>query len=209
MLFVDYWNLQVSLQKEDGKLAGLTNAALHAHRFSIDWFGIGPKLTALAAQHASPTPGTPLPLAFQETRIYTSADPTDGKYKHWATNVLGRQAGVRVECLDRRPKRNPDCPHCYAQMNNCPACARAIVATQEKGVDTLLVTDLLRLGLDGSYDVALLVSQDSDMAPAVEHLGTKGIKIIHVGVKHFGNGVSGKCWASFDLLPHRAAIQRV
>jgi len=123
--------------------------------------------------------------------------------------VVMRQPGVRVHCLDRRPKQNPDCPHCYDQMNTCPNCKQAITATQEKGVDTLLVTDLLRLGLDGSYDVALLVSQDSDMAPAAEHLGTKGIKVIHVGIKHYGNGVASRCWAGFDLLPHRTAIQRI
>ena len=209
MLFVDYWNLQVTLQKEDGKLAGLADAGLRAHRFAIDWFGLGPKLTALAAEHATPTPGTPLPLAFQESRIYTSTDATNAKFRHWATNSLGRQPGVRVHCLDRRPKQNPDCPHCYDQMNTCPNCKQAITATQEKGVDTLLVTDLLRLGLDGSYDVALLVSQDSDMAPAAEHLGTKGIKVIHVGIKHYGNGVASRCWAGFDLLPHRTAIQRI
>lgn len=208
MIFVDYWNLQATLQQEDGKEQGHNAAALRAHRFNIDWFGIGPKLVQLAATETSPD-GNPLPLVYQETRIYTSTDPADGKYKAWATNSLGRQAGIRVSCQDRRPKRNPNCPHCHAVMDICPHCSTGIVATQEKGVDTLLVTDLLRLGLDGSYDVALLVTQDSDMAPAAEHLGSKGIKVIQVGIKHYGRGLAAKCWADFDLFPHRAAIQRM
>lgn len=208
MIFVDYWNLQATLQQEDGKAQGLAAGDLRSHRFSVDWFGLGPKLVQLAAKEASPDEN-PLPLVYQEMRIYTSTDPTDGKYKAWATNALGRQAGIRVSCLDRRPKRNPNCPHCHVVMDICPHCQASIVATQEKGVDTLLVTDLLRLGLDGSYDVALLVTQDSDMAPAAEHLGSKGIKVIQVGIKHYGRGLAAKCWADFDLFPLRTAIQRV
>ncbi len=208
MVFVDYWNLQATLQQEDGKGNGLDGADLRAHRFNVNWFDLGPKLTQIASQVASPDQANPLPLVHQEARIYTSTDPEDSKYKAWAINSLGRRPGIRVSCLDRRPKRNPNCPHCHTVMGSCPHCKTNIVATQEKGVDTLLVTDLLRLGLDKSYDVALLVSQDSDMAPAAEHLGTKGIKVIQVGIKHYGRGLATTCWADFDLFPHRALIQR-
>jgi uncharacterized LabA/DUF88 family protein len=93
-------------------------------------------------------------------------------------------------------------------MDICPYCQKHIKATQEKGVDTLLVTDLLRLGLDKSYDVAILVSQDADMIPAVEHLISKGIKVIHAGIKHFGKGVGDKCWAQFDVFDLRNQIKR-
>lgn len=207
IVFVDYWNLQATVQCEDGKEQGLSGSALRAHRFNIDWFGLGPQLTKLAEAHASPA-GNPLSLDYQETRIYTSADPTDSKYKAWANNSLGRQPGIRVACVDRKPKRNPYCASCHQEMGACPHCGNAVQATQEKGVDTHLVTDLLCLGLDGSYDVALLVSQDSDMAPAAAFLGTKGIKVIQVGLRHFGRGVAAQCWADFDLFPHRNNIRR-
>jgi hypothetical protein len=208
IVFVDYWNLQLTIQREDGKANGLNGQALAGHRFNVDWFGLGPILTQLASVHASPTPGTPLPLAFQETRIYTSVDPADATYKHFAANTLGRRPGIRVSCQDRRPKRNPDCAHCFQEMDVCPHCQTTLKATQEKGVDTLLVTDMLCLGLDGSYDVAILVTQDSDMAPAATHLGKKGIKIVQVGIKHYGAGLAQHCWANFDLFPLRAQIQR-
>ncbi|AEV26920.1 hypothetical protein Dsui_2569 [Azospira oryzae PS] len=208
IVFVDYWNLQATLQFEDGRDQGHSGAALRAHRFNIDWFGLGPKLTALAEANASPL-GNPLSLSYQETRIYSSADPTDAKFKGWVNNSLGRQPGIRVACVDRKPKRNPCCAHCHREMDICPHCQTPIQATQEKGVDTHLVTDLLCLGLDGSYDVALLVSQDSDMAPAAAFLGTKGIKVIQVGIRHFGRGLAAKCWADFDLYPLRTSIQRV
>jgi len=209
MVFVDYWNLQLSLQHEDAAAQGLNGAALQQHRFSIDWFSLGLELTNLAIANASPDPANPLPLTFQETRIYTSTNPADQGYKQWATRTLGSRPGVRVFCLDRKPKRNPNCPTCHQEMDVCPHCRAVINATQEKGVDTLLVTDLLRLGLDNSYDAAILVSQDADMAPAAAHLASKGIKVIHAGIRHFGVGVGKECWASFDLFAHRARIQRV
>lgn len=209
MVFVDYWNLQATLQKEDGKNLGLTGQGLRDHRFHVDWFNLGPILTQLASIHASPTPGTPLPLSYEETRIYTSNDPSgDPSYKNFVVKTLGRRPGIRVSCQDRRPKRNPDCVHCFAEMDVCPHCTNAIKATQEKGVDTLLVTDMLCLGLDGTYEVALLVTQDSDMAPAAAHLGSKGIKVIQIGLKHYGAGLAQDCWANFDLFNLRSHIQR-
>lgn len=207
IVFVDYWNLQATLQIEDGKEQGYSDSALRAHRFNIDWFGLGPTLTRLAAQYASPA-GQALALNYQETRIYTSADPSDAKYKAWVKNTLGRQPGIRVSCVDRRPKHNASCPSCHKEMDICPHCRTSLKATQEKGVDTHLVTDLLCLGLDGAYDVALLVSQDSDMSPAATFLGTKGVKIIQIGLRHFGRGLAANCWADFDLFPHRSNLKR-
>jgi argininosuccinate synthase len=53
------------------------------------------------------------------------------------------------------------------------------------------------------FDMTFLV-----LAPAAEHLASKGIKVIHAGIKHFGSGVAKKCWGSFDILPLRAAFER-
>lgn len=125
IVFVDYWNLQLSIQQEDAKALNID--PIHTHRFQIDWFNLGQVITQCA---------------------------------------------------------------------------------QEKGVDTLLATDLLRLGLDYTYEVAIIVSQDSDMKPAVDHLSSKGIKVIHAGIKHYGANLSNSCWAKFDLFPIRQQIQR-
>lgn len=208
IVFVDYWNLQLLLQSSEAEEKGLAGAEANAHRFDIAWFSLGPILTELADRKASPT-DNPLGLAFQEMRIYTSNDPNDdGKYKKFVTQTLGAKPGIFVSCLERKPKRNKTCPACHNTIDRCPHCQHAIIATQEKGVDTLLVTDLLRLGLDHTYEVAILVSQDADMCPAVEHLAYKGIKVIHVGIKHFGNGIANKSWASFDIFPLREKIKR-
>ena len=47
--------------------------------------------------------------------------------------------------------------------------------TEEKGVDTAIATDMMRLAWDSNYDVAVLVSSDRDFIPVVQSLETKGI----------------------------------
>jgi uncharacterized LabA/DUF88 family protein len=39
---------------------------------------------------------------------------------------------------------------------------------REKGVDVMLAVDLVRLAMEGAYDVAILLSGDGDLVPAVE-----------------------------------------
>jgi len=47
----------------------------------------------------------------------------------------------------------------------------------EKGVDVALVTDMLSLGFKRVYDVAILVSGDSDFVRAIEKLKSEGIRV--------------------------------
>lgn len=203
VVFVDYWNLQLGIQQLEAKALGVST---QTHRFSIDWFNLGVNLTAMA----SSTLGHLIPnLTYQETRIFTSDDPNDdGKYKRWVTNTLAKQPSVRAFCLERKVKRNQDCPACHHTIDQCPKCQATFKSTQEKGVDTLLATQLLTLGLDGTYDVAIIVSQDSDMKPAVQHLSDRGVKIIHAAIKHFGSDLSSACWAKFEIFDDRHKIER-
>lgn len=205
IVYVDYWNLQLSLQSEDAKSKSID---INSHRFCLDWYRLGNWLTYKVQDHLQKT-NPQINLSYQETRIYTSTDPNDnGSYKKWVQNNLSKQPGIRVFCLDRKAKRNQNCVHCHSSIDKCPHCASEIKATQEKGVDTFLVTDILAMGLDHSYDLAIIVSQDSDMKPAVQHLGNKGIKVVHAGIKHFGADLANACWATYDLFPARDEIIR-
>jgi uncharacterized LabA/DUF88 family protein len=58
-------------------------------------------------------------------------------------------------------------------MFQCAACGAENRYTQEKEVDTTMVADMLRLAAVGAFDVLVLVSGDSDHAPAVE--GVRGL----------------------------------
>jgi uncharacterized LabA/DUF88 family protein len=83
-----------------------------------------------------------------------------------------------------------------------------MIATEEKGVDTLLVTDLLRLGLSNSYDAAVLGSLDADMVPAVEYIQTMGKKVVQAGFPPQGMTLSTQCWGSFDVIDILPRIER-
>jgi uncharacterized LabA/DUF88 family protein len=51
--------------------------------------------------------------------------------------------------------------------------------TEEKGVDVRIATDMIMLAWVDSYDIAILVSSDSDFVPVASFLQTKVKKIIH------------------------------
>ena len=91
---------------------------------------------------------------------------------------------------------------------DCPHCKKAIKATQEKGVDTLIATDMIRLAWENAYDVAVLATSDRDLVPAVEFLNLKGRKVIHAGFPPLGADLAAASWASFDVFGDCEQIRR-
>lgn len=59
-------------------------------------------------------------------------------------------------------------------MFQCAACGAENRYTQEKEVDTTMVADMLRLAAVQAFDVLVLVSGDSDHAPAIEGVRALG-----------------------------------
>lgn len=55
---------------------------------------------------------------------------------------------------------------------------------QEKGVDVHMAVDLLKGAYDNRYDMAVLVSSDTDLIPAVHGVRQKGKKIEYIGFAH-------------------------
>lgn len=52
---------------------------------------------------------------------------------------------------------------------------------REKGVDVKMATDLIVGAIDDRYDIAVLVSSDSDLIPAVDWVRSRGKKVEYVG----------------------------
>lgn len=204
-VFIDYWNFQLTLNQKAG-----TARHINDLRVKVDWKMLGP----LLAQQACVVLGCNVAdLSYQGTYIYTSFDPSteEGKkFKNWATTWLDRQPGVNVQARERRRKSPQKCPACHQEITHCPhaACGEEIIATEEKGVDTFLVTDLLRLGLSDSYDAAVLASLDADMVPAVDYIQTMGKKIIQAGFPPQGMTLATECWGSFDVMSLLGQIER-
>ncbi|MBI4169079.1 MAG: NYN domain-containing protein [Acidobacteria bacterium] len=204
-VFVDYWNFQLSLNETEAKARGLED-----YRFKVDWKGLGQWLARKACQTTSIDPGR---HSFEGVIIYASynAKTKEGASFHgWATTWLDRQPGVRVECRERKPKALPKCPTCHQEISVCPhpGCGKPIIATVEKGVDTLIATDMIRLAWEDAYDVAVLATSDSDLVPAVEFLNIKGRKLVQAGFPPRGIDLATACWASFDVAPQRHEIER-
>ena len=204
-VFIDYWNFQLTLNEVEKEHGGGDDP-----RFQIRWRDVGYWLAEMGFE----TLGKP-PVGFSYERviIYSSYDPhTENSrgFKHWSTTWLDRQPGVNVICLERRPKSLPRCPTCHREITHCPHqdCGRPIKATVEKGVDTFIATDMIRLAWENAYDVAVLATSDADLVPAVDFLNQKGWKILQAGFPPRGVDLATSCWASFDVGARRAEIVR-
>lgn len=199
-VFVDFWNLQLTFNEKEAKAKGTPVAT---ERFPIDWLRFPRIITTEAAKLL----GTP--CAYEGTAIYTSYNKkTDKKFFRWATDWLDRQPGIQVTCSERQPKRPPKCPSCHKPIEACPHCSEPVLGTVEKGVDTAIVTDMIRLAWETAYEVAVLVSSDRDLVPAVVFLEHRGFKVIQAGFPPHGSHLAKKCWASFDLFAHREEFRR-
>ena len=182
-VFIDFWNFSLSLRRSQAD-------------FKLDWAKVSSVLTAEVGKIM---PGNS--VAFEAMHVVGSYDPNkpnDARFKNWFTTWLDRQPGVHTVLLERQKKNYPKCPHCQKEMKTCE-CGGDMRGTEEKGVDTRIVTDMISLAWSNGYDVAVLVSSDKDFVPVAEFLQAKGIKVVHAAFPPDGALLSQKCWASFSI----------
>ena len=80
--------------------------------------------------------------------------------------------------------------------------------SNEKCVDSGLISHLFLHASADTYDVALLLSEDSDYVPAVRALQTHFDKrVIHVGFKRRPHGISGTVWG--DIVVDQAMTRKL
>ena len=80
--------------------------------------------------------------------------------------------------------------------------------SNEKGVDSGLISHLFLHASSDTYDIALLLGEDSDYVPAVRALQTHFNKrVIHVGYKRRPHGISGSVWG--DIVIDRAMTRKL
>ena len=112
----------------------------------------------------------------------------DVKLKGFLHKILNQMVGYKVHVFDRKERRSTD-----AQGNT-------VIRTIEKGVDTRIVTDLFSGAIDSTFDVALLVSNDSDFCPAIQTIQDRLDKqVIHVGFRRGGDEIRSACWSHILL----------
>ena len=200
-VFIDYWNFQLSLNHREAEDLGQEDS-----RFKIDW----QKFPQWVAGQGASVAGISR-YQYEGAIIYASYNPNteaDRKLKKWLETWLNRQPGIQLDLRERQWKDPPRCPSCHEQINDCPHCKTPISATVEKGVDAAIVTDMIRLAWENVYDLAIIVSSDRDLVPAVKFIDLKGRKVIQAGFPPSGLHLATACWASFDLFPLREQFRR-
>lgn len=200
-VFVDYWNLQITLNARESEITGQEDT-----RFKVDWRDFPGWVAGKAAEVVGVTQ-----FSYEGAIIYVSYNPkteVDRPFRNWLMNWLDRQAGIQVDIRERQPKAAPRCQSCHRPIEICPNCGVPIAGTVEKGVDTAIVTDMIRLAWEDAYEVAVVVSSDRDLVPAVEFLDAKGRKVIQAGFPPSGVDLATACWASFDLFALRDEFRR-
>ena len=205
-LFVDFWNVQISLNERHEKMLA-KNPSLPS-KFWIDWKKLPRCLVEEAAKAAGFLPGQ---FSYEGAIVFMSYNTKkveDKKLYKWATDWLDRQPGVQVKIFERRPKDPPKCPTCHRLVPNCPHCESTLASTTEKGVDTAIATDMIRLAWEGAYDVAVLASSDADLIPAVEFLDAKGTRVVQAGFPPHGRELATTCWANFDMFACRGQYEK-
>lgn len=184
-VFVDYWNFSLSLRNKD-------------REFRADWYKLGRLLASEAGKVIDPD----VPVSYQGMHVYGSYGPDsdkDRRFRNWSASVLDRIPGVHVTLKSRKTKSAPRCPACRETISHCPKCNADMRGTQEKGIDTAIVTDMIKLAWVDAYDVAVLVSSDRDFIPVAEFLQTRGIKVIHGAFPPMGFELSQQCWGNFEI----------
>jgi len=200
-IFVDFWNLQITLNERVAAAEKTPGA-----RFDIDWRKLPTCLFDEAARIIGASSAR-----YDGTIVYTSNDPKSpaGKnHRKWATTWLDIQPGIQVQCFERQRKKQPKCQACRKIIAECPHCHQPLAGTTEKGVDTAIATDMIRLAWESAYEVAVLASSDADLVPAVQFLDQRGFRILQAGFPPHGSHLSRACWATIDVFKLREHFRR-
>lgn len=132
--------------------------------------------------------------AFYYTGVPNSQEDTGER--HALSDLLDeleRRPGFFVRRFNRR-----------ATTRDCPHCSQVIAYTEEKMVDTSLVTDMVMLAVRDAFDIAVVFSGDLDLAPglqAVQQLG-KRAWIATFGEYGLSRSLTRSAWSVLDLSEH-------
>ena len=199
-IFVDYWNLDLTLKEQ---LESLDSPNPY---YRIDWLKLPQVLIAKCATTCSLT--NPVFSGMHVFSSYDRGKSKDLKHKTWMENWLDRQPGTQVVLKRRQRRHPPKCRMCNHSIETCPNCGHTLSGTTEKGVDSAIVTDMIRFAWEDAYDIAVLVSSDSDLVPPVEFLVSRNLKVVQAGFPPKGSYLAKSCWDSFDLFELRSRFER-
>ena len=134
----------------------------------------------------------PLPIRLRKETIERWREENEA-HRIELTRTIQNQVGYIMVPIFRRTPRED-------QLGSANFTAGGIPIAPEKMLDTHIATDLIGDATFDVYDVALLVSEDSDFVPAVEFVQEmRGKHVVHVGFGGHQNDVRHKCRHRIDL----------
>ncbi len=157
--------------------------------FEDDYF----KLLDTMLRHEQSAPNKlSLPIRLRKETIEKWREENE-QHKVELTREIRNVVGCIMVPIYRRTPRED-------QLSSCQYTAGGIPIAPEKMLDTYIATDLIGDATFDAYDIALLVSEDSDFIPAVEFVQDMRSKpVIHVGFGGHTNDLRAKCRYRIDL----------
>jgi hypothetical protein len=144
-------------------------------------------------RHEQTAPGRlSLPIRLRKETIDKWREENE-QHKAELTREIGNVTGCVMVPIYRHTPRED-------QLSSCQYTSGGIPIAPEKMLDTFIATDLIGDATFDAFDVALLLSEDSDFVPAVEFVQTMRNKhIVHVGFGGHSNGLRAVCRHRIDL----------
>jgi uncharacterized LabA/DUF88 family protein len=134
----------------------------------------------------------PLPIRLRKETVERWREENEA-HKIELTRVIQQELGYLMVPIFRRTPRED-------QLLSSNFTAGGIPIAPEKMLDTHIATDLIGDATFDVYDIALLVSEDSDFVPAVEFVQEMRNKhVVHVGFGSHMNELRSKCRHRIDL----------
>jgi uncharacterized LabA/DUF88 family protein len=134
----------------------------------------------------------PLPIRLRKETIDRWREENEA-HRIELTRTIQNQVGYIMVPIFRRTPRED-------QLNSCNFTSGGIPIAPEKMLDTHIATDVIGDATFDVYDIALLVSEDSDFVPAVEFVQEMRNKhVVHVGFGGHQNDLRSKCRHRIDL----------
>jgi len=147
--------------------------------------------TMLRLEQATPDK-LPLPIRLRKETVDRWREENEA-HKTELMRTIQQEVGYQVVPIFRRTPRED-------QLYSCNFTSGGIPIAPEKMLDTHIATDLIGDATFDVFDIALLVSEDSDFVPAVDFVQEmRGKHVIHVGFGGHASDLRAKCRHRIDL----------
>jgi uncharacterized LabA/DUF88 family protein len=134
----------------------------------------------------------PLPIRLRKETVERWREE-NAAHREELTRAIQQELGYLMVPIFRRTPRDD-------QLQSCNFTSGGIPIAPEKMLDTHIATDLIGDATFDVYDIALIVSEDSDFVPAVEFVQEmRNKQVVHVGFGSHMNELRSKCRHRIDL----------